>query len=294
MPRSGWQDREHFLPIDYIRHGKPVVLGFVGATSSGKTHLLSAMVGEIEGGALGQFGLSCHPIDPVSHLSFIEDMVKPLLHEQRVISPTAQGLTHFADGFMMSADSDPGRLVPVVLFDVAGAELARGLSPDNTKAFLDIADGLIFVIDPAQFNRARTGEETFNTVLEGLRQSGRLQETSAAIVLNKADLVRFDHPITKWFRTELTEIDPEQIAEESADIYAYLDSRHSSQLTRPYRECGKATLHAVSPTGGPDLKSGYLDTYPRGVQPRRVLAPLLALLAMTGVMPGASAARVGA
>lgn len=293
-PDPAGRAAEHFLPADYVRYGKPVVLGFVGATSAGKTHLLSAMVGEIEGGALGSFGLSCHPLDPVSHLRFMDAMVKPLLRDQHVISPTKPGLTHFADGFLIRAAGAPDRLVPVALFDVAGAELGSDVSPDDTKAFLDIADGLIFVIDPVQdIENARTGEDTFNTVLYGLSQSGRLPHTNAAIVLNKADLVRFDDPITKWFRTELTEVDPDQIAEESADIYAYMDVRGGSQLTRPYRECGKGTLHAVSPTGGPDLKSGDLDTYPRGVRPRRVLAPLLALLAMTGVIPGPLAARIG-
>ena len=36
------------LPADYGKYGKPVILGFVGAVFSGKTHLLSAIMSEFE------------------------------------------------------------------------------------------------------------------------------------------------------------------------------------------------------------------------------------------------------
>src|ERR1700761_9069595 len=39
----------HYLPADYGRFGAPVVLGFVGLTNSGKSHLLASMVGAIVG-----------------------------------------------------------------------------------------------------------------------------------------------------------------------------------------------------------------------------------------------------
>jgi len=62
---------------------------------------------------------------------------------------------------------------------------------------------------------------------------------------------------------------------------------------RPYQECVKATLHVASPTGGAALEDGEGGVYPRGVMPRRVLRPLVAMLAMTGVLTGAEAERVG-
>jgi hypothetical protein len=64
-------------------------------------------------------------------------------------------------------------------------------------------------------------------------------------------------------------------------------------LARPYRLCDKATLHIASPTGGACDGEGDGSVYPRGVTPRRVLRPLVAMLAMTGVLTGPEAGRVG-
>ena len=78
---------------------------------------------------------------------------------------------------------------------------------------------------------------------------------------------------------------------ESADVYAYLDARNALAMAEPYEVCDKATLHVASPTGGADTGEG--GVYPRGVTPRRVLRPLVAMLAMTGVLTGPEAERVG-
>lgn len=174
----------------------------------------------------------------------------------------------------------------MALFDVAGDELT---SVDNAKRFLELVDGLIFVVDPAQLRSGGPGDETFNTVLGLLQASGRPPHVSSALVLNKADLARFDDPITRWLRLDLTEIDAELILNESADVYAYLHSKGAQAWTRPYDECAKATLHVASATGGAEQDG----VYPRGVTPRRVLGPLIPVLAMTGVLAGPQAQKVG-
>jgi hypothetical protein len=62
-------------------------------------------------------------------------------------------------------------------------------------------------------------------------------------------------------------------------------------LAQPYHEFDKATLHVTSPTGGVgDSEEGV---YPRGVKPLRVVPPLLAMLAMTGILTGPEADQVG-
>jgi len=283
---------EHYLPANYGRYGQPVVLGFIGATSSGKTHLVSAMVGAVERGDLAVFGASSRPVDQALHHSFLEEKVRPLLNEARVLAPTQEKVVSFADALLIGPDG--GRERPVALFDVAGGELGRGqTSKHGAKNFLAVADGLIFVVDPTQFSSGRIGEETFNTVLDLLRESGRLPYVSAAIVLNKADLLRFEDPITQWLRTDMVEIDPELTLRESADVFAYLDDCDARAWTRPYHDCGKATLHVASATGEPSPEAGATGVYPRGVTPRRVLLPLVALLAMTGVLTGEQAQRVG-
>jgi hypothetical protein len=117
---------------------------------------------------------------------------------------------------------------------------------------------------------------------------------SAAIVLNKADKVRFDEPVSRWLlRSGDGEVDPEASLRESADVYAYLERLAPGVLTEPYQVCHKATLHVVSPTGGAQEGEDSSGTYPRGVTPLGVLRPLVAMLAMTGVLTGPQAEMIG-
>ncbi len=288
-PRHVMQN-EHYLPADYGRFGAPVVLAFVGATKSGKSHLLTAMVGEIERDGLRDYGISSRPIDHALHKKFLDDRVRPLVTASKVLPGTPEGVITFADAFLISPESGPGR--PVALFDVGGGELAKVEDP---KQFLYIADGLIFVVDPVQLNADGLGDNTFNTVLDLVKSmEGRLpDEVSAAIVLNKADMLRFQDPVALWLRSDSKTLDAQEFVRESADVYAFLYEQGGAAWTRPYRECTRATLHVASPTGGAGRLEGDGGVYPRGVTPRRVLRPLVAMLAMTGVLTGAEAERVG-
>ena len=166
---------------------------------------------------------------------------------------------------------------------------------DETKQFLWIADGLFFVIDPDRLSARRAEDETFSNVLDVVRESVQRGPVSAAIVLNKADKVRFEEPVARWLRSEGSGVggalDPAEFLRESADVYAYLDARKRSRWPSPIEVCEKATLHVASPTGGADTGEG--GEYPRGVTPLRVLRPLVAMLAMTGVLTGPEAEKVG-
>jgi hypothetical protein len=186
----------------------------------------------------------------------------------------------------MSYQGGPER--PVALFDVAGGDLAR---VDETNQFLWIADGLFFVIDPDHMTTRRVGDETFSNVLDVIRESAHPGPVSAAIILNKADKLRFDEPVTRWLRSESKALDAAEFLRESADVYAYLQAKEAGALAGAYQVCDKATLHVASPTGGSGDGEG--GVYPRGVTPRRVLRPLVAMLAMTGVLTGPEAEQVG-
>jgi hypothetical protein len=166
---------------------------------------------------------------------------------------------------------------------------------DETKQFLEIANGLFFVIDPEYLSarRQRLGDETFSNVLNVVKGKDRAGQVSAAIVFNKADRVRFDEPVSRWLRSDSKVLDPVEFLLESRDVYAYLDVQGALALASPYWLCDKVTLHVASPTGGAGDSEGEGGIYPRGVTPRRVLRPLVAMLAMTGVLPGAEAGRVG-
>ena len=274
---------EHYLPADYGSFGPPVILGFVGLTRSGKTHLLAAMAGAMQAG-LRQFGIDYRALDRSLHEQFLKNQVRPLLQNNEMLAGTQEGIVTFADAFFVMQRN--GQQRPVVMFDVAGGELAAAAV---TTKFLDIADGLFFLADPSQIESGAY-DVTFSNVLDLLKGTGRLPgQVSAAIVLNKADLVRFEEPVTRWLRSGSGTLDANEFLSESRDVYAYLHSKGAAAWTLPYEEFAKATLHVASATGG----VGEDGVYPRGVTPRRVLRPLVAMLAMTGVLTGAEAEKVG-
>jgi hypothetical protein len=270
----------HYLPAAYGEFGRPSIFGLVGGSASGKTHLLAAMIGAIEQGDLSAYGLTAQPIDLDRHREYVRNRATPLLADGKWLPATAEGVIQFVDGFIISSGSEQR---PMALYDVAGGDL---LDIEDAKHFLEIADGLIFVIDPERLSKpGGLGDPTFGTVLELLRSSRQLANVSAAIVLSKADLLRFDDPIAYWLRHDDNVLDSAQALEESADVYAYLHQRGAKAWARPYQECSRATLHVASATGTSAVE--------RGVRPMRVLKPLVSLMAMTGMIHTSDAETMG-
>ena len=277
----------HYLPANYARFGPPVLLGFVGLTQSGKSHLLASMVGEL--GKLGDERIEFHPLDPAMHHQFVESSVRPLFARGEVLPGTPnEDTTTFADAFIVQHGS--GRQRVVALFDVAGGVLA---DVRKKREFLWVANGLFFVIDPDHITSSKAGDDTFTNVLDFVRVRPDRDSVSAAVVLNKADKVRFDEPAVRWLRSADLTVDPESFLRESADVYGYLERVAPGVLTEPYKVCKKATLHVSSPTGGAQEGEDTSGKYPRGVTPLGVLRPLVAMLAMTGVLTGPEAERIG-
>ena len=93
---------EHYLPADYGSFGPPVVLGFVGLTRSGKSHLLAAMVGAMQT-SLGQYRVDYRALDRSLHHQFLEERVDPLLEKDKVLPETPGGIVTFADAFLREA-----------------------------------------------------------------------------------------------------------------------------------------------------------------------------------------------
>jgi hypothetical protein len=277
----------HHLPARYGNFGRPVLLGFVGLTQSGKSHLLASMIGEIS--KLSDYGIDVDPLDPAIHQRFLENAVNPLIARNEVLPGTPDdATTEIADAFIVK--NRDGRERVVALFDVSGGDLAQ---TDQTREFLWIADGLFFVIDPEHIEGSKAGDATFSNVLNIVRDRANQEPISAAIILNKADKARFEEPVARWLRSGDGTMDPTEFLRETADVYSYLAGHGATVLTRPYQACPKATLHIASPTGGSKEGDEKGSKYPRGVTPVRVLRPLAAMLAMTGVLTSPQAEMVG-
>lgn len=279
----------HYLPARYATFHKPLVIGMVGGSSSGKSHLLASMIGAVENDELFAFELNVRPLDHRQHAAFLSDTVRKLQQGGRLRGTLAQeNAAEYADALLITS---PRGSWPITFFDVAGGDLAE--DRDNPTRFLEVASGLIFVVDPDKALAPRSQREpadpAFATVLGRLGE-GQYLETPAAVVLSKADRYRFRPPVDKWLsRPPARSVDPGLIRQESRDVYGFLAQYDASAWLRPFRNCRRCTMHFASATGGEAVET----TYPRGFRPRRVLEPLIALLAMCGVITGPDAEKVG-
>ncbi|MFE4055540.1 hypothetical protein ACFXP3_04385 [Streptomyces sp. NPDC059096] len=289
----------HYLPVPYLNSGEPLTIALVGSSAAGKTHLLAAMLGEIEQGGLEPYGLKCLPLNPDTHREFLQERVQRL-HRGKVLESTGHAsFAHFTDGLLVTG-ADGTR--PVVFFDLAGEDLAQN---GEVTSFLMGVGAFIFVLDPLRALRlpalgpvrARTGlqqrdlgDEAFTTVLNRIPRLGAYIEAPAAVALNKSDLIRFDPSADRWLSRALpVELDEETLRAESRDAYAFVSHHGSPAWLKPFDDCARCTLHFVAATGAQERG----DVYPHGVRPRRVLAPLLSIFAMCGLLPGAELREVG-
>ncbi|MFB7611369.1 hypothetical protein [Streptomyces gardneri] len=294
-PHTVEGDEEHELPVPYLTNGEPLSVALVGSSSVGKTHLLAAMLGEIELGGLAPYGLRSRPLNPETHRTYLRERVQNLQQGRQLGRTGQQTFARFADGLLVSAGGGTPR--PVVFFDLAGEDLAQD---GEVARFLMGVDAFVFVVDPLRalrlgsldpvrdqsgLRRRDLGDEAFATVLDRIpRQRGGLVAAPAALAVNKSDLVRFEPTVDRWLGRALPgRYDPAEARDESRDAYAFLAHHASPAWLKPFDDCANCSLHFVAATGG----QARGDRFPHGVRPRRVLAPLLSLFAMCGLLPGA-------
>ncbi|MFD5371682.1 hypothetical protein [Streptomyces sp. NPDC127103] len=291
-------DEGHELPLPYLVNGEPLSIALVGSSSVGKTHLLAAMLGEVELGGLEPYGLKCLPLNPEAHRAYLRERVQSLQQGRQLGRTGQQTFARFADGLLVSAGGATPR--PVVFFDLAGEDLAQD---SEVGRFLMGVDAFIFVLDPLRALRLPSlepvreqsglrlrelGDEAFATVLNRIpRRRGGLVAAPAALAVNKSDLVRFEPVVDRWLGRALPgRHDPAAVRAESRDAYAFLAHGASPAWLKPFDDCADCTLHFVAATGG----QARGDRFPHGARPRRVLAPLLSLFALCGLLPGAEPA----
>ncbi|MCX4907392.1 hypothetical protein [Streptomyces sp. NBC_00878] len=296
---------EHFIPVPYLTYGRPLTVAMVGQSSTGKSHLLTQMIAAITDGGLEPFGLKWQSVNPEQHAKFVRDRVQPLRNGNVLDHTAALGLEDFARFVESLLITDArGQVRPVAFFDLGGEDLVR---TDAALRFLLGVDALVFVVDPAlalplpQLNHARErwgvevnpdGDLAFGTVLDRLPKTGGYVDVPAAVVLGKADLLRFQPPVDRWLgRPPATSLDPALMREESRDVYGLLRRHAGPAWLRPFDAIRRCTLHVASATGGQEDRGRY----PAGAGPRRVLEPLLALLTMHGLIqvPGGAEALAG-
>ncbi|GAA2449405.1 hypothetical protein [Streptomyces macrosporus] len=294
--------KEHYVPVPYLTHGEPLTVALVGGSAAGKTHLLAAMIGEVERGALGRHGLRAAPLNAELHRRFVDERVRRL-REGTMLDHTEQvhidDFARFTDGLLIGGGRETR---PVVFFDLSGEDLERS---DRVTRFLAGVSAFVFVVDPLRALRlpyldpvrerneqreTDLGDRAFGAVLDRIPRAGAYLDTPAAIVIGKSDLVRFEPPVDRWLgEHEDATPTPRTLREESRDAYAFLRHHAGPAWLKPFAECARCTLHFVTATGGERQGDGF----PQGVRPRRALTPLLSILAMCGLLPGIDPWEVG-
>jgi hypothetical protein len=303
-PNPSGDAPEHYLPASYATYDDPLVVGLIGAPESGKTHLLTAMIRAAHAGGLAPYELTVSALDFLRHQEFHSKFIDRF--EKGLQLPgTESNVLEYADGLLLRGAS--GLVRPVTFFDVAGEDLQRADSTGRGGRFLIGASAFIFVYsteDPLdleerikvkQNSLMQSGNRAFTLALERIRAVRTNAESAAipaAIALTKADRLRYVTPADKWLRrgTE-AELDASLIHAESHDVYAYLHQQGAAVSLAPFEVFSRCTLHFVSASGG-DVSVGKSE-FPRGVRPMRIIQPLVAILAMAGVITGPEAEKVG-
>jgi hypothetical protein len=290
----------HYLPATYAEYRDPLIVGLVGAPMAGKTHLLTAMILQAYRGGLAGLGVRVSALDFRRHNSFQERFVQPF-ERGTALPGTGNGVTEAADILLIRG---PAGDRPVTFFDVAGEDLQNTDALNRSTRFLLGANAVIFVhaledtADPGSAGAVNPGWSFELAVERLLGTPGNADRIPVAIAVTKADRMRYVPPVDRWLRAPATGLDAARMRAESRDVYAFLHRSGAAESLRPFEAFRRCTLHFVSASGGdaspadPAERAGE-QRFARGVRPAHVLAPLVAILAMTGAIPGPEAGKVG-
>jgi Double-GTPase 2 len=280
----------HLLPYDYADY-TPITIGMIGRSKAGKTHLLAAMIYRLcsNDPALGRLGLRVGPLDLTVHQKYVADNITPLIGQRRELMGTPGNQIDFCDALKVTNAAN--RSFALIFFDLAGERLTE--PNDDEVRFYASANALVFVVDPDALPKRLSphsdSDASFDVALRRLDSRPRpsVSETflpvAAAVVVAKADLIRFDDRlVSDWLAVGSAEeeVDLSTVESESEDVYAYLTQRGAARWLRPAQECSYSTLHFASATNGPAADG----VFPGAFRQCRVLKPLLAVFAMTGIL----------
>ncbi|KOV87182.1 GTPase domain-containing protein [Nocardia sp. NRRL S-836] len=285
----------HYLPATYADYSDPLVIGLVGAPASGKTHLLTAMIRQAYLNGLASYGISVAALDFRRHVHFREQYVKTF-ERGGALPGTSTGVTEAADILLLRGTTGER---PVVFFDVSGEDLQSTDVRNRSARFLLGVNAVIFVHAPEDpLETGQSAEASENRAFDLAIERLRARQVPVAIAVSKSDRLRYVPPADRWLhRGDERVLSAARIHAESADVYAYLHHRGSAASLRPFEAFPRCTLHFASASGGEgfpvDPDEPEVKFFPHGFRPTRVLEPLVSILAMTGVIPGTEAEKVG-
>ncbi|GGQ25838.1 hypothetical protein BKA00_002413 [Actinomadura coerulea] len=283
----------HSLPADY-GDLDPLIIGLVGASAAGKTHLLTAMIAQLERRkAMLAPELRIEPLDGHLRQRFYEERIRPFLEQRRVLPATRRSArAEFVYALRVSSEYT-GRTHAVGFFDVPGEHYHRYEYEDTP--FLSLADAILYVADGQQL---RTGDDWnpwvpdpgFTHAITQLLHTRQTRDgllPPGALVVAKSDMLAgLDGTVAHWLgRDDETVLgDLRTVEDENEAAYAFL-ARHGAELwLAPFHSGSPTTLHFASASGVPPIPEEGVFPH-RDFRPTRVLRPLLSLFSATGLVP---------
>jgi hypothetical protein len=286
---------------------KDVIIGLVGAKYSAKSHYVATLVDQLKNRVGREFGIAPMAVDDATietyerfyHIPLIKDHLE--IKETQADPTSAPRLIYCLklDGALWGKPKQ-SRSVTLVLCDTAGENFDIGKDLAQTTPYLKAISGLIFLIDPLQWEavRQQVGDgvkipkehEDPSNILnkvgvefakKGLLAPDKKIKIPVAIALAKFDGVEelinqdsFWHGNTASY---------EAIHKELAGYVDRWGREGFTNVLKAYFEEGNYAFFAVSPTGCSSDKQGRFPF----VSPKRVEEPLLWLLHKLDIIPGA-------
>ncbi|WP_086843587.1 TRAFAC clade GTPase domain-containing protein [Amycolatopsis kentuckyensis] len=299
-PNPSGDTVRHYLPATYVDYLDPLVIGLVGAGASGKTHLLTAMIRQAHLGGLRAHRITAAALDFRRHAAFRGNYIEPF-ERGEALPGTEAGVIEAADILLLRG---PGGERVVTFFDVSGEDLQSTAALNRSTRFLVGVNAVIFVHapdDPLETKQATAPSEnrSFGLAVERLQgRRGGADRLPVTIAVTKSDRLRYVAPADRWLRRgDEKTVDAARIRAESRDVFGYLHQAGAGASLHPFEAFKRCTLHFVSASGGDAVPVEGQDKtarhFARGVRPVRVLEPLVSILAMTGVITGPEASKVG-
>lgn len=295
----------HYIPYEYCQVRRTLNIGLIGTSSSGKSHLLAAMLYRMqeEEERLAELGLKVEPFAEMwEYYVQREDIAGFFAPDRRTVlrrtsrnDPVEFRMAYTVTSTWTGEETD----YVVSFFDVAG-ELFLDSKARSRLQFIYGLDAYIFVADGQALygwggkRRGLRHPSGFSNVINKLRQNERLVARAkgktpqnplpqpAVVVLAKADLLlaQKEYWVSRWLELD-DDFVLKTVDEESEDVYVYCATNGAREWLYPVNAFEDVTLHFASATGCEEQDGHYNK---RKFRHMRVLRPLLSLFAMTGLI----------
>lgn len=292
----------HDLPAGYCSPNPNRIIPVFGALNSGKSTYLAVLLHELHSRVARELNATLTHRDDQTRSQYVNLMARPLFEDGQVLPATTagEGLTRTAPLIYRLSFRDKGaQPVDLVFFDAAGEDMAEDHLRDLYGPYLDAADAVVFLVDPAEFAGARgdlapneltqdttgasAGEYAVVRLTQLLHEIKRIRKgkahVPACLVLSKIDAL----PAALAQNTAINSLPRHAGALDATDraavhdeVYALLDRWRSNLATEMETQYERFGLFAISALGAPP-RGDRVDQ--AGVRPHRVTDPLIWLLA---------------